>query len=179
MTSLEIDKLRRFCLTVGLILITYVFADVKVDAAKSVSFAGLPLTILRPELIPVGLLIASAYNAVRFWYYGFAVHRSPRKKRRQILDSFTREASGIYTLRKHLKTGELNELEKKIDEAFPHFPKVRPALTREWPDGVTTAKLAIPFRLKLAGWFEDVDYAAPVWLNLIAVALASTSLIRQ
>ena len=171
MHAADLERLRRFCLAIGLILITYFFADVKVDASKNVSFAGLPLTILRPELIPIGLLIASFYNAMRFWYYGFASHRSPRKKRRQILDSFVCQADGTYKLKSYLTVGELNELENKIEQAFPHFRKARPVLARDCPGGVTTPKFSLPFRITLAGWFEDLDYAAPVWLNLIAVGL--------
>lgn len=130
MEEIELEKLRRFCLTIGLILLTYVLAEVKVDASKTVSFAGLPLTIVRPELVPVGLVIASAYNAVRFWYYGFTLRRSPRKKRRHILNRFERNAEGGYVLRAHHTPAEMLELEGLIKEVFPHFPRTEPMLAR-------------------------------------------------
>lgn len=175
----ELEKLRRFCLAIGLILVTYVLAEVKVDASKTVSFAGLPLTILRPELVPIGLLIASAYNAVRFWYYGFTLRRSPRKKRRHILNRFKWEAEGGYVLSVHHTPAEMLELESQIREVFPHFPRTEPMLVRVPARGTQTAKLTIPFRITLAGWFEDIDYAAPVWLNLLAVILALSSLVQH
>jgi hypothetical protein len=172
MDAPELEKLRRFCLAIGLILLTVVLAEVKIDESKAVPFAGLPLRILRPELVPVGLLVASGYSALRFWYYGFTLRRSPRKKRRQILDHFKTDDEGEYVLAKYHTPGEITELEKQIEEVFPHFPRTRPVLEQFAVGGSTTAKLRIPVRVVVAGWFEDIDYSSPVWLNLFAVALA-------
>lgn len=71
----DLEKLRRFALTIALILIGYMVAGVRVK--DEVQAAGLGLRILRPELVPLALVLASAFVALRFCFYAF-VRRSRR-----------------------------------------------------------------------------------------------------
>src|ERR1043166_3187576 len=118
----ELEKLRRFCMTVALILITYVLAGVKVDISKSISVMGLPLMMSRPELIPAGLVIASVYNTIRFWYYALIAKRSPRKRRHLFLIHFERQTAGKYLTRKVISQETLNSFRERLGTTFPEFP---------------------------------------------------------
>jgi hypothetical protein len=77
----DMAKLRRFGLLVALILITYSVAGLDIEAPAKVKVFGLPLIIRRPDLLPVGLLLASMYCIIRYIYYGYLVRKSPTQAR--------------------------------------------------------------------------------------------------
>src|SRR5258707_863194 len=81
----DIAKLRRFSLTVALILLALILADVKVEVPLRVSPLGVPLIINRPDLLTVSLAIAAIYSTLRFVYYGMFVSPSPMRARRDLL----------------------------------------------------------------------------------------------
>lgn len=78
----DLEKLRRFSLMVGLLLITYAFA-VDFDPSKTISPLGLSMKVTRPELLPIGLVLASLYSSLRFAYYGYVAGMSPSPPRRR------------------------------------------------------------------------------------------------
>jgi len=84
MTNADIIKLRRFCLTFGLILITFSLAGVEMESPARISPLGIPLTIKRPDLLGIGLVLGAAYSLFRYWYYGILVGLSPRKARKRL-----------------------------------------------------------------------------------------------
>jgi hypothetical protein len=70
----------------------------------------------------------------------------------------------------------LNESQEKVRllaGVFPKYRKIRPAIEQLsghlWNDLVLT----IPRRCRISALFEDVDYSAPVWLNVLALLLYS------
>ena len=81
----DIERLRRFGLIIALILISYAAAGVGLESGAKVSVLGLPFIIRRPELLPLGLMLASAYAVVRYYYYGFMLSRSPQRRRKDLL----------------------------------------------------------------------------------------------
>jgi hypothetical protein len=175
----ELERLRRFCLAIALVLVTYVFAGMRVDASKAISILGLPLTMSHPELIPVGLMIASGYSALRFWYYGFTLRRSPRRKRSQILRRFKYIKAGKYSALSLMSFSDKDHLEELVNAAFPQFPRKAAILSIIKEGSTPRIILTIPRRIIVAGWFEDIDYSAPIWLNLIALILAVFSLMMH
>jgi hypothetical protein len=72
---------------------------------------------------------------------------------------------------------EIAPLKKELPDVFPELPRVAAALAvREAPKGGQSGViLFIPRRIRQAAWFEDVDYSAPIWLNLVALPLAILS----
>lgn len=155
----ELEKLRRFCMAVALVLITYVLAGVNIDTSKSVSVLGLPLHISRPELIPIGLIIASVYSTVRFSYFAFLLRRSPANKRRDL------KITGV------VDPEYYRQFTNDIEKAFPRIGRHRVIASSET---ISTSQmirikgLIVPRPVSMMSWFENIDYAAPLLLNIFA-----------
>jgi hypothetical protein len=82
----DIEKLRRFSLAVALVLLTYSVAGVSLTPNSGISLIGLTFKLSRPDLLPIGLIIASIYSTISFYYYGFMLKKSPYRVRRDIID---------------------------------------------------------------------------------------------
>lgn len=82
----DYEKLRRFALLVGLILMSYGLTGIALKSATDISLFGIPLTISRPQLIPAVLFVASLYGVIRFCYYGLFTTKSPYAKRRDLMN---------------------------------------------------------------------------------------------
>jgi hypothetical protein len=181
----ELEKLRRFCLTIALILITYVASGTKIDTLHSASVLGLPLTITRPHLILLGLVLMSVCSVARYWYYGFLHVRSPRKHRKKFMARFhkTKEPE-MYRLAP-VAVEDYEALRSELPSVFPELRKHGAALTHSSVEHsaagryVKDAVLYVPRRVQRAAWFEDIDYSAAIWLNLVALPLAIIQIIHD
>ena len=78
----DLPKLRRFALTIGLILFVYSIAGVELDPNETIKPLGLPFKIKQPGLIGLGLLITSIYASARYWYFAMQATFSPLYERR-------------------------------------------------------------------------------------------------
>jgi len=180
----DLEKLRRFCLTIALILITYVCAGITIDTVRSVSVLGLPVLIIRPDLIVIGLIIASIYGTLRYGYYGFLRTRSPRKQRNKFLRNFgfasegKRHGQQVY-VGPPLDPSAFQNLQEELLAVYPELPKLGAIASKSHlPSGqVKKIHLIIPKGIHRAAWFEDFDYSAPIWLNIAAISLAITYLL--
>jgi len=74
-------KLRRFALTIGIILFTYGIAGVKLETPAHIEPLGIPFELTRPNLLGFGLLLASIYSSLRYYYYCMVLTMSPMKAR--------------------------------------------------------------------------------------------------
>lgn len=92
MDDTHLERLRKFALTAGLLLITYVAAGITVEPHTRVTAFGVPFFLSRPNLLPAGLALASLCGAARFYYYGLMLATSPRRKRRDLIDGLTLHA---------------------------------------------------------------------------------------
>jgi hypothetical protein len=54
----DLENLRRFCITVALVLITYLLADISITADAEVKIFDVPFTVKRSDLLPIGLVTA-------------------------------------------------------------------------------------------------------------------------
>ena len=68
------EKLRRFSLLMALLLFSYSMAGVHIEQGEKILLLGIPFTVSNPELIPLGLVVASVYGLVRFYYYEVMLH---------------------------------------------------------------------------------------------------------
>lgn len=194
----DIERLRRFALIIGLILISYTAAGVQLEHGAKVSVFGLPFVIRRPELLPLGLMLASAYALTRFYYYGLMLSHSPQRRRKDLLHKLHGEGGrGTYTGSVFFGPAvysttplrsDWNVVNAQLQETIAAFPKIwnkRPTGEIEPhhfadEDGnertAYEAKVTIPFWCRLAALFQDIDYTAPVWLNLVALITAASTL---
>ena len=78
----DLEKLRRFCIAVALVLITYELADISISSNAEVKIFDVPFTVKRSDLLPIGIVMASLFGMIRFIYYGHMIGPSPYRKRR-------------------------------------------------------------------------------------------------
>ena len=119
-TEPDLQKLRRFALAIGLVLITYSIA-LEFDPGEGVRPLGLPFKVVRPELLPIGLILASVYGAVRFWYYGTMKGESPARHRQRLVGK-----EGFDSQFRANRTIVITEEQRKefTDQFQKFFPKV-------------------------------------------------------
>lgn len=191
----DMEKLRRFSLVVALIMLTYSLAGITMLPDSNISVVGLTFKVSRPGLLPIGLVIASFYAMVRFYYYGFMLKKSPYRVRRDILDSlycndrpYSRGKKvptymGGTNFEASLRSSDRENAEKYISdfpEVFPKFARGRPSMKIESGDAYTedgedytwySVKVVIPVRCRLVAIVQDLDYSSPIWLNLVSLII--------
>lgn len=89
MSDADLGRLRRFALTAALVLLTYELAGINIEPNARISVFGVPFRVSRPDLLPVGLALASLCTAARFYYYGLMLATSPHRRRRDLIDDLT------------------------------------------------------------------------------------------
>jgi len=177
MNQPDIEKLRRFSLASGLVLITYFAAIVEPSSPVIFSVLGTQFRILNPKYIPIGIILASVYGMVRFILYGVFIERSPSKIRRQLRSKPI--AKGYYEIVMRSKD-EIGKVLKQLAYVYPTINKdnnnIKISSTFEnqisnpselWSIFYKPTKKAI-----ILGRFHDIDYFAPIWLNSAALILA-------
>ncbi|MCK9392168.1 MAG: hypothetical protein M0Q01_11460 [Syntrophales bacterium] len=193
----DLEKIRRFALGTGLILIAYVAAGVDLEAGAKVSMLGIPFIIQRPELLPAGLILASVYGLFRFYYYGFMLGTSPHRHRKNVLHKLHAEVPGsqgtykgsiflgpeVYSTTP--STSERPDAETQVHGIINTFPKIGSVIPtgkvkgyhitdEDGDDHISyEAQVTIPSACRIAALLQDLDYAAPIWLNAAALVLAA------
>lgn len=187
----DLNKLRRFALAVGLVLITYSVAAVELDTGETIRPLGLPLKVNRPDLLGIGLVIASLWGMWRFLYYG--VWKVETEMRRR--GAFLKEIEARLASERKPQFREREQVDKfaeAISERFPRLPGLGIRVASE-PVGVEIRQIGgeggeqvvdsgvkagyivrgvrIPLPIRLAARAEDADYFAPIWLNAVALLL--------
>jgi hypothetical protein len=192
----DIDKLRRFSLVVALIILTYSIAGISLIPDRDLFIMGFPFKILRPDLLPIGLIMASIYTMIRFYFYGFMLRKSPYCVRRDVIDNLHcyklpyigrgKKKIPTYFGPTEFTASFYDSSREKAEEYIENFPEVFPKFARarssmkikptevgnEDGDVVGTAydvQVVIPIRCRLAAIFQDIDYSSPIWLNLISL----------
>jgi hypothetical protein len=70
-SSVDPAKLRRFAIGVALVMWVYVFASGLIG--NKITIQTLDITLSRPSVILLLVLIVSAYASVRYWLYGIKI----------------------------------------------------------------------------------------------------------
>ena len=162
---------------------------------SNISVVGLTFKVSRPSLLPIGLVIASLYAMVRFYYYGFMLKKSPYRVRRDILDSlycndrrYNRGKKvptyiGGTEFEAKLSLSSRKNAEKYISDfpdAFPRFAMARSSMKIDSGESFTedgesyiwySVKVVIPVRCRLVAVIQDIDYSSPIWLNLVSLII--------
>jgi hypothetical protein len=190
----NLATLRRFALTIALLLITYAAAGIQIDPQASISPFGFPFRVERADLLPIGLQLAALYSMARFYYYGLMLAHSPYRTRRDLLDRASAPGQpgghhvptywGPVRLESKLSVSTYEEAETlatQYREAFPKFASARVSarprgdvFTDEGgdPQHYFHVEMVVPLRCRMTALFQDLDYTSPVWLNLVALAFS-------
>lgn len=196
----DLQKLRRFSLALGVILFSYVVAGFDpVRDADGEATVNLPLVefkIGNPDYIPIGLVVASVWGLVLFWYYGLMLQRAPWRHRREVLREAKRLNNGHIYEARFSAEGEALGFLNRLRPLFPRF------LNREtlmYVGGVSGRRITkhaeklgetaefeqtkegcsvvfgVSGRQLAVAWFQDFDFYAPIWVNAIALGVWSYS----
>ena len=191
----DLEKLRRFALTIALITITYATAGISLEQNSNISLIGLTFKVSRPSLLPIGLALASFYAMISFFYYGFMLKKSPYRTRRDTLNSLTCYERRRFKNKVSVYFGptkfsaslwvpqkkETEEYIKNFPEVFPKFALAQVNMNIESSESFNedgesngmdyNVEIVIPIRCRMAAIFQDIDYALPVWLNFISLTI--------
>lgn len=171
--DLELSKMRRFALAIGLVLLTYALAGVELQSPTEITPLGIPLVVKRANLLGIGLVLAALYAGTRYWFHAIVLTVSPMQARRRL-------RRGQYPFHTGLETGiEFAEaIEKATNRYFPSVggKAARPAFDFEVGTAFLTSPASfkiekVPYRNRVLASLENLDYTAPVWLNVLAVAM--------
>ncbi len=175
MTNPEITRLRRFSLAFGLLLVTFSVAGVEIDSPATISPLGIPLVLKRPGLLGIGLVLGSVYSLLRYWYYGILVGLSPRRARKRLENGTLTD--GSITINGSIGINSIQhfheEARRQVDRYFPTIPGWAEPQTDVTGDsgGFHIRITTVPFYIRILALLHDVDYYAPIWVNLIAISV--------
>ena len=179
-----IEKLRRFALAVGLILLTYSLAGISMKPDSEISVIGLTFKVSRPELLPVGLVIASLYSMIRFYYYGFMLKKSPYRLRRDAIEglinlgpSFRRSLRGLKRKRVSVYFGSIKEFESrtwdedrtKVEAYVADFPNIFPKFAGARASAILKYDQSRDEDGEPAGIGYTATVSIPLWCRLAAM----------
>lgn len=165
--SPNLGRLRLFSLSIALIIITYSISGISMESPAKVQPFGIPFVIERPDLLGIGLVLAALYSVARFYYYGMLVQPSPIRARSRLLRGSRVDTSTTPT--------SLEELHEQVSaELHRYFPRV--GKEHVWfeiseSDNTLEFKIKAPTIVRLVARFEDLDFLAPIWANILAVIL--------
>lgn len=80
------QSVRRFSLTLGLVLLSYSIAGISLRPDTEINVLGLPFQINHPQLLPYVLLATTVYGALRYYFYCILLAKTPYSIRRETLD---------------------------------------------------------------------------------------------
>ena len=164
-SSPDLLKLRRFALSVALVLFTYSVAAGTLDF-REFSLLGIRVGD-NPALIGAGLAVASFFSLVRFGYYGMMLTPSPARERKE-----------LYKRAEFMTKEEADRIEKVYPVVFGKIA-ADIQISRD-AESIRNEKLIRPYRVEVfeipavVRWacrFQQADYTSPVWLNVIALGL--------
>lgn len=158
-------KLRRFSLTIGLILFAYSRASIQLKTPAEISPLGIPLVIQNPNAIGFALFLASLYAMFRYLYYAVLIGPSPSQVRKGLLKGYLPDGTPR-------RSQNDQEFRKYLLEYFPKIGqykifKINLLVPEE--NGVHITVNKMPYPVKLFCCLEDIDYFAPLWINVIAI----------
>ena len=168
---ISILKIRRFALTFGVILLTYLLAGIELITPAKITPFGIPLLIRSPDFILISILIATIYGTLRFAYFHVLCEvNTPRKARKNLLKG--KLANGSQSAQ---------SLGAFIDKVIVDINKYYPTVDNDETDKISASPLMgdmsrirfkglnITKKMKIWGFIRDVDYYSPIWFNSIVL----------
>jgi len=200
----ELNKLRRFALGAGLVLLSYSVAAIRLEDGKA-SLFGVPFLIGRPEFLPFGLILASVYGLLRYYYYGLMLPPgSPYRHRKDLLSKLQAKCrtgkykGSVYFGPSRLcttPTRQQEEIEKQTKEIIEAFPKLAgrrvSADVKQYDQRAYKfdesgkeclayeAEISIPILCRIAAFLQDIDYTLPIWVNIFALVVTIPSFLKS
>ena len=127
----------------------------------------IPLNYSNPELLGYGLVLGAIYCIIRYWYFAVVIGLSTMKARKRLRMGLLPDGSRIAN-----SPEEFYEIARKeIEKYFPIFPNQEQIDIKISGSDISfkIGKLSIPKSSIFLYVMQDVDYYAPIWLNICAI----------
>jgi hypothetical protein len=171
MENPDLQRRRRLALVLGLLLTTYSLAAIELNPSETIAPLGIPLRITNPDLLGVGLALATLYAALRYVYYDMVCALSPRRYRSVLMEEETESEETDY--RYELFDGEHRS--EVITQLNLHFPTLTSQgvgiKLPENDDERRVVEYKIPRHARFLALLQDLDYTSPAWFPLIALGI--------
>lgn len=143
---------------------------------------------MKPYYISIGLILTSILSTLRFTLYGLLIERPPYLIQRRLTrnkctydhQQNLNDEEDIYEY--EIKCYSEEDLKTYMDElkyVFPHIDHGKKGIRADTihnPDSTSMRIGYIHFNItrktKILSCFLNIDYTAPVWLNIIALSIA-------
>ena len=168
------EKMRRFALSIGIVLLVYAIADVKLNLEKDIIILGIPLLIKNSFIIGIGLVLVSIYATLRYLYFGIIIGITPKKARDNLLDNRLPDGTRVTaqsTSPNYLDTNECKDiLQKEVDKYFPVIRGEERTYSDATADGTVYKFQIEPKKYSsVVGRLHSFDHWLPFWINFIAI----------
>lgn len=170
----DIDKLRRFALAAGLILITYFVAGVEPSPPVIFSVLGISFQIMSPEYIPIGFILVSLYGGIRFLFYGILINKSPSNIRKSMTLNPTIDNPDMYMIK--IEPEQKSKVLSELSYAFPYINRLGGVTYKE---GISESHnfgyiyFSVNWKTRILATIHDADYTSPVWVNAFALLFSA------
>ncbi len=171
--DIDLIKIRRFALTFGVILFTYILAGVELIIPAKITPLGIPLLIRSPDFILIGILFATIYGTLRFiYFYVICDVSTPRKARKNLANGKLADGSQ-----------SAESMGAFINKAIIDINRYLPTIKSDMTDKITAHEhmgdnsrwrftgIDITNKMKIIGFIRDVDYYLPIWFNSIVMLI--------
>ena len=186
----DLARIRRFSLLMGVLLISYVLAGIRIKPGETFEAYGFSWEILRPELLPIGLALGSLYGLISYTMNAFVFRRSPRRQRASALRSLSKSDRENETWYSESFTAReaVDVFGSRLMELFPPARRrdVEVDTVTQHPSEMSglriplySLKVRLPDASVRLARVRDVDYLLPVFVNISALAIYLAFLVRN
>jgi len=163
---IDINKLRKFSLFIGLIFLMYSITGIQVDINDKINLFGFSILLTRPDLIDVSFMLVSIYSLLRYYIFGVIIGLHPRAARKHLMEGTLANGNNYAENIEAFRVLARQDIEK-------YFPIFEPPHNVVWSVESVNNHFRINVKLnKLArifGLVHDLDFALPIIVNLIAI----------
>jgi len=167
----DLQKLRRFALIIGLVLISYSLAGVELKQNEPFTPLGLPLVISRPNLVPIALILASVYTAARFFFYGVLIAGTPKRRLEELTQQLEQRVNKVQLAWTQEEIEKIEDIKEALKSVVPS-PWSRTHVIDSFGSNLPALEdflNKLPWKYGVAMFVQNSDYVSPVWVNIVAV----------
>jgi hypothetical protein len=163
---IDINKLRKFSLFIGLIFLVYSISGIQIDIKEKISLFGFPIILTRPNLIEFSFLIVSIYCLLRYFIFGIVIGLHPRAARKHLIQGTLANGNNYAENIEVFRVLARQDIEK-------YFPILEPPHNVKWSvvavNNCFQIKIELSRLAKIFGVIHDLDFCLPIIINIVAI----------
>jgi len=165
---IDINKLRKFSLFIGLIFLVYSISGIQIDTTEKINLFGFSIILTRPDLIEISFMIVSLYCLLRYYIFGIVIGLHPRAARKHLIEGTLANGNNYAENIEAFRVLARQDIEK-------YFPILEPPHNVKWSVKEVNKHFEIIIELsrlaKIFGLIHDLDFALPIIVNIVAIII--------